>query len=130
MYAPLGGRLLALKIVFGFMVAISLAAVVSGVFELRLLDDMIAGGNVSDSEIDNNDIRQALVGFAQFVTWIGCVVVFMMWLWRAYGNVDAVAPGVRRYDRGWAIDVIWHPEFAREDYVRVDLLVRPGGWCR
>ena len=32
-----------------------------------------------------------------------------MWLWRAYGNVDAVAPGVRRYDRGWAIGAWFVP---------------------
>ena len=26
-----------------------------------------------------------------------------MWMFRAYNNVDAVAPGARRYDGGWAI---------------------------
>jgi hypothetical protein len=108
-YAPLRGRLTALKVVFGLMIAVSAVAALSDLLEILLLDRLIAGENVSDSELDNNDIRQGVAGLAQFGAWIACVVIFIMWMFRAYKNVDAVARGARRYDHGWAIGAWFVP---------------------
>jgi hypothetical protein len=102
-YVPLGGRRLAVEIVFAGIVVIAAVAIVSGLFELSLLNRIIAGEQVSNSELDNNDIRQGIVGLLQFLTYVTAAVVFIVWLHRAYKNVDAVAPEERRYKTGWAI---------------------------
>ncbi|MBE2314715.1 DUF4328 domain-containing protein [Solirubrobacter sp. CPCC 204708] len=102
-YRPLEARLLAVKVVLWLTVAVTAFAVVSDLLEIALLNRMIAGEAVSDSDADNNDMRQALVGGLQLLLLIAAAVVFIMWLFRAYQNSDAVAPGVRRYGHGWAI---------------------------
>lgn len=102
-YLPMGGYLRALKIVFGIIVAISVLAVVSGVMEVMLLDKMIAGENVTDSQVNFNDARQAIVGLLQMLALVAGAITFILWLYRAYQNTDRVAPGVRRYGLGWAI---------------------------
>ncbi len=68
------------------------------------MNRVIAGEPVTDSELDANDIRQGIVGLFQTLIHIAGTVVFIMWLHRAYKNVDAVAPeerrcGHRRIDR-------------------------------
>jgi hypothetical protein len=102
-YLPMGGYLRALKIVFAVIVAISVLAVISGVMEVLLLNRMIAGDEVSDSQVNFNDARQAIVGLLQFLALIAGAITFILWLYRAYENTDAVAPATRRYGKGWAI---------------------------
>src|SRR5690349_2987905 len=102
-YLPMGGYLRALKIVFGIIVAISVLAVISGVMEVLLLNKMIAGDEVTDSQVNFNDARQAIVGLLQFLALIAGAITFILWLYRAYQNTDKVAPGVRRHGLGWAI---------------------------
>jgi hypothetical protein len=102
-YAPLQGRLKAVKIVFAVLAALSVVAAVSDLLELLLLDKLIAGEDVSDAQIDASDARQALMGGLQFLVYVAAAVVFIMWLYRAYRNTDALRPPMRRYGHGWAI---------------------------
>jgi Domain of unknown function (DUF4328) len=102
-YAPLGGRLTAVKAVFWGIVAVSALAAVSELLEILLINREIDGEEVSASQYESNDLRQSLVGMLQFALYLAGIVVFIMWMFRAYRNVDAVAPRERRYGRGWAI---------------------------
>jgi hypothetical protein len=102
-YVPLDGRLRAIKIVFTLLAATTLVAAVSDVLEISLLDRLIAGEDVSDSQLDDNDLRQGLIGLVQFAVFVAAVVVFIRWMLQAYKNVDVVARGTRRYGHGWAI---------------------------
>jgi len=102
-YLPMGGYLRAVKIVFGIIAALSVLAVISDVMEIRLYGKVIAGDEVSDQQVDFNDIRVAVVAIFQWFALIGGAITFILWLYRAYQNTDAVAPGTRRYGRGWAI---------------------------
>ena len=43
------------------------------------------------------------MGWVQWTLWIAGAIAFIMWLYRAYQNVDATDPGRRRYGHGWAI---------------------------
>ena len=43
------------------------------------------------------------MGWVQRTLWFAGAIVFIMWLYRAYQNVDATDPGRRRYGYGWAI---------------------------
>jgi hypothetical protein len=108
-YAPLGGRLIALKVVFGLMIALTVGAIVSDAMEIALLQRLIDGQDVSDAELVANDDRQGLIGSAQLVLFLAAVVTFIMWLYRAYQNVDAVKPGGRRHSHGWAIGAWFVP---------------------
>jgi hypothetical protein len=99
----MGGYLRALKIVFGIIVAISVLAVASGVMEVMLLNQMIAGEEVTDSQVNVNDARQAIVAVLQMLALVAGAITFILWLYRAYQNTDKVAPGVRRHGLGWAI---------------------------
>jgi hypothetical protein len=116
-YQPLEGRLQALKIVFYLIAGISVLAAFSDVLEILLLNQLIAGEDVSDARIDANDIRQGLAGSVQTLALVGGAIAFILWLHRAYQNTDAVAPGVRRYGHGWAIGAwfvpflnLWRPK--------------------
>jgi hypothetical protein len=102
-YVPLDGRRQAVTIVFAGIVLISAVAVVGDLLELRLLDRIVAGETVSDTEATNNDSRQAFIGLLQVAALIAGAIVFIRWLRQAYRNVDVVAPGRRRYGHGWAI---------------------------
>ena len=50
-----------------------------------------------------NDAREAIVGLLGTLALVAGAITFILWLYRAYQNADAVAPGTRRYGKGWAI---------------------------
>ncbi len=102
-YAPLTRPAVATMALLGLIVLTNVIAIWSDLLELDLLDRVIAGGEVSDSEATSNDDRQALVGLIQTGVYLATIVFFIRWLYRAYKNVDAVMPGARRYGHGWAI---------------------------
>ncbi len=116
-YEPLAERAKVAVAVLAVIIVADLVALWSGVLELRLLDRLIAGETVSDSEATSNDNRQSLVGIAQLVLYILGAVVFIRWLHRAYRNVDAVDPAERHHGTGWAIGgwfvpvlTLWRPK--------------------
>jgi hypothetical protein len=124
-YLPMGGYLRAVKIVFGIIVAISVLAVFSGLMEVLLLNRILAGEEVADSQLNINDARQAIVGLLQFLTLVAGAITFILWLYRAYQNTDAVAPGARRFGKGWAIGGwfvpfmnLWRPKQVVNDVAR------------
>jgi hypothetical protein len=133
-YLPMGGYLRAVKIVFGIIAALSVLALISDVLEIRLYGKVIAGDDVSDQQLDFNDIRVAIVGMLQFLALIGGAITFILWLYRAYQNTDAVSPGTRRYGRGWAIGgwfvpvlAWWRPKQVINDVWRAGGQSEPSG---
>ena len=110
-----------MKIVFCLIVGVWLLAVVSGVFELRLANRAVAGENIAPSVLSASDTRQMFMGWVQWTLWVAGAIAFIMWLYRAYQNVDATDPGRRRYGHGWAIGSwfvpilnLWRPEADRQ----------------
>jgi hypothetical protein len=136
-YEPLAGRRQAVTVVFVALVVVSFAAALSDVFELDLMDRIIAGETVTDAEATANDNRQAVMGILQFATYIAGAIVFIRWLRAAYRNADVVAPGTRRYGHGWAIGSwfvpflnLWRPKQIVNDVWRAggrDGDAEPGG---
>jgi hypothetical protein len=116
-YVPLDGRRQAVTIVFTLLVVVSIGAVIADALDLALLDRLIAGEEVSDSQLDADDSRMALAGLLQLVAYIAGAIVFIRWLHRAYRNVDVIARPERRYGHGWAIGAwfvpflnLWRPK--------------------
>jgi hypothetical protein len=102
-YIPLRGRVQAVTVVFVLMAVLCVVAVVSDYLEWRLMDRIIAGEAVTDSEATANDNRQGTIGLVQLAMFIAAAVVFIRWMYGAYQNVDVVARAERRYAHGWAI---------------------------
>src|SRR5215218_5925384 len=101
-YEPLDARRQAVVVVFAAIAAISVAAAISDILEIRLMDRIVAGETVTSSEADANDGRQAIMGVLQFGAFIAGAIVFIRWLRAAYRNVDVVDRPQRRYGHGWA----------------------------
>lgn len=77
-------------------------AIGSDLLEIRLMDRLIAGKDVSASSLDSDDIRQGVVAILQVVAYVGAIVFFLRWFHRAYSNLAAL--GSRpRFGRGWAL---------------------------
>ena len=72
----------------------------SDVLEIRLLTRLIDGAEVTASEADANDNRQAAIGILQTLALIARAVVLIVWMHRAYKNLD---PAERRHGTGWAM---------------------------
>src|SRR3712207_6622726 len=96
-YRPLDGRLLAVKVVFWMIAGIYVAAIVSGLFELPLASRWADGETIPASDYAARDNRVALLTWVQRVAGVAGAIAFILWLHRAYKNVDAVAPGQRRH---------------------------------
>jgi hypothetical protein len=124
-YISLDGRRRAVTIIFGAIVAISVAAVISDILYLGLVDRILAGEDVSDAEAVAGDDRQSMIGIFQLGAWIAGAIVFIRWLHGAYKNVDVVARPERRYGHGWAIGAwfvpimnLWRPKQVVNDVWR------------
>src|SRR5690348_9369335 len=98
-YAPLSGRMKALRIVIGIAVGLAVLAVLSDAMQLALLN----GEDYDNQQAMFNDLRVAVVGWLQSLAFIGGAVALMLWLSRAYSNLDPVEPGHRRYGPGWEV---------------------------
>jgi uncharacterized protein DUF4328 len=87
-------------IAFWFLFAISFISTISTYFEYELLAKARTG-NVSLSEATANDTRQRIIGLAEILMRIVVVVLFIMWLRRAYYNIRRLGFNTR-YTDGWA----------------------------
>lgn len=103
-------------ITFWVLIVISVFAVVSGYFELELLQIIEKGGNYTDAQIESNDARQGVIGIVQTITTIILAVLFIMWFRRAYVNAGAVADRRLEREDWWAvwgffipIIYLWYP---------------------
>lgn len=121
-YQPLDGRLRLLKVVLLAIAALSVIAAVFDVLEIRLMNQVIGGKDVSDAAFDASDARQAAIGWLQTVGVVAGAIAFILWMHRAYQNTDVVAPGTRRYGHGWAIGGwfvpilnLWRPKQVAND---------------
>src|ERR671914_512028 len=116
-YESMRGRERAVVVALLTLIVVDVVAVVFSIVELAMLDRLIAGEPVSDSEIDASNTRASAIGLIQTALLIAVAVFFIRWLRLAYRNADVVAPGVRRYKHGWAIGAwfvpflnLWRPK--------------------
>ena len=110
-YASLSRRLTAIKVVFALVTVVALAAIVSDLLELTMMNRALAGNGLSGAEFDANERRQNVVGGVQFVLFIVAAVTFLTWLTRAYTNLDAIGPNERRFGHGWLVGAWFVPIF-------------------
>jgi hypothetical protein len=101
-YRSLRGKMLAVQIVFAIIIGAACVAVASDAFHLNVLTRIDQGEPVSAEQVNATDLAQTVIAVLQRLSFLAGAIVFIVWLTAAYRNVDALAPGERRYHRLWA----------------------------
>ena len=83
--------------------SVDVVAIVSDISEYRLLTRVIEGELVTLAEAEANDLRQAIIGIAQFLLLLGTGIPFIVWTHRAYSNLRSLGAEELRFRRWWAI---------------------------
>ena len=78
-------------------------ALLFGAAQLSLLKRIAAGQTPSPGAAEANDLWQSLVALMQFAVFLGTVVVWLVWIHRAYANLDALGARDTKYSPGWAV---------------------------
>ena len=89
-------------IVFWCIILITVVNVLSGYYELDLLQRIDGGGNYTIEEAEMNDLRQGILAFLQVLVFVVSAITFIMWFRRAYWNTHALRVKRMKYDEGWA----------------------------
>ena len=90
-------------ILLGVIVVLDVIAAFSDIAEIRLLDRIIEGEDVSDDEADASDTRQAVIGAVQFLVYATTAFVFIRWFRRAYRNLAPLGAENPRFKSWWTI---------------------------
>ena len=96
-------------VMLAFLVLVSIAAIVSDIFEIRLANDLMSGDEFDPSRADASDTRQAIVALVRTGAWLACAVTFIAWMNTAYRNVPAIWRHRPHHSQGWAIGAWFVP---------------------
>jgi hypothetical protein len=102
-YEPLRTITRVLLAAFVIIILVDIVAVVSDLAEVSLLNRAIDGEFISDSEFDNNDNRQAVIGVLQTILYIGTGIVFLRWMYIAHRNLPALGARDLRFSHRWGV---------------------------
>ena len=88
---------------------ITIAAIVSTVFELGLLRQIDSGEFVSRADLDASDQRQGIIGGVYALSFIAAAIAFLRWIRRASENLAPLGVGGQRFSPGWAVGAWFVP---------------------
>ncbi|MEU9885158.1 DUF4328 domain-containing protein [Sphaerisporangium sp. NPDC051011] len=83
--------------------AVALFSAAVDLIHVRLIDSLLVGEDPSQDALDVDDGLYALSGLLQLCVLLACAVVFVVWLFRARDNAEAMSPLVHRHGRPWLI---------------------------
>ncbi|GAA2289100.1 hypothetical protein GCM10010149_39860 [Nonomuraea roseoviolacea subsp. roseoviolacea] len=120
---PIRGLGTAVLVLLAADALVEVVAGLIGLGYLDLLDRLIADPQaVEDAEIDRGDLLYSLSGLAEFATMVTCGIVFLVWLFRARANAEALAPWPHRRAKpwlvfGWFVPIVgwWFPKQIVDD---------------
>jgi hypothetical protein len=106
--------------------ALDLIAVGSGFMQRGLLSRIAAGEQLGPDVADANDAREHLIGVVQVCAFIVTGIVWLIWLHRAYKNLQLVGSKKSQFTPGWAVGYWFVPLFnlVRAYQIVVDLWIR------
>lgn len=106
-FRPSSARLVILFLTL--CIILDVGALALGGAQIKLLSDIDQGGNVDDAEIQRNDDQQ-LVGWIirRSVYW-ATVIIFLVWIYKAYRNLSALGCAKLRYSAAWAVGSFFVP---------------------
>ena len=92
-----------LTILIWASIAFGLVAIVSMIFEIKLLSDFQAGRALAPGEAESNDLRQQIIAYARMPLIFATVVVFAIWIYRAAYNTRQLGATGMQFSPGWAV---------------------------
>jgi len=98
---PNENRVKYVLIAISIVLFLDLVSAVSGYFQYQLLMDLKDGIFTPEEVLENNDLREQIIGYFYIVAYIASVVFFILWFRRAYFNL-AVRTGNTQHSEGWA----------------------------
>ncbi len=110
-YRPLRAPATIVYVLAAVVLLCTVAAIVSGFFEVSLLGRIADGETVSQSQADNNDVRVAVISGLQSLAYLGTGIAFIVWFYRAHVNLRALGAAEVRHGSGWAIGAWFIPFF-------------------
>lgn len=133
-YIPLGGRRVAVTIVFVALVLVFAAELVADIRNIRFLDRVPFVDTLSAVNRAAHDGVPGVLATLEIAAYVSAAIVFIVWLEAAYRNVDVVDAAERRYGHGWAIGAwfvpvlnLWRPTQIVNDVWRASTSEAPGG---
>ena len=108
LFVPGGSRATATMALLGLAALVDAAAVVTGVFQYRLLTRAAQDLPVTEAEAAANDTIYGAVGLLQVAFLIAAGIPFLMWLHRTYRNLGSLGT-TGQYSPGWAVGYFFVP---------------------
>jgi hypothetical protein len=96
-------------VVFAFFIIVAVVAIVSDIFQIRLLSRVIDGEWVPYWELVANDDRQRTIGYLYLAAWAATAVIFLVWVYRAHSNLAPLGARELRHSPGWAVGWFFIP---------------------
>ena len=100
------------RLVIGLLIAgiaVDVLASISGLFQISLLSSLIAGVEFTEDQMFWNDLREAAVALTKLFVFLTTVVLFSMWIHRAYRNLPALGASRLEFSPGWAVGWFFIP---------------------
>jgi hypothetical protein len=91
------------------LMVLDIIAVFSDLAQAELINRVIRGEDVTESELIANDNRQAAISFPLTVLYIVYLVVFFMWIYRANKNLRSLRAAGLRFTPGWSVGWFFVP---------------------
>ncbi len=110
-YRPLRTPATVVYVMTAIVALFTVAAIVSGFFEVSLLGRIADGKTFTTSEAEHNDVRVAIIGLLQALAYLATGIAFIVWFYRAHVNLGALGATEVRHDSGWAIGAWFIPFF-------------------
>jgi hypothetical protein len=81
----------------------------SGWQQVKLLNDAFLGIPIDDEQAETNDVRQALIGWAQIGFTVLLAVLFLVWINRVNKNAWALGARSMEFTPGWCVGWFFVP---------------------
>lgn len=76
-----------LQYIMWTLIAVNVISIISDYLNISFIEGYQQDIYVSDSEIDNNELREVITGFVLFGVNVLSIIYFTMWFYRGYANV-------------------------------------------
>ena len=85
----------------GLLGILTIASTILTVSEISLLEQNQAGEEVTYSDIDAHDNLVIILAILYFGTYVGCVVLFLMWKHKSSKNLAPLGVSNQRFSPRW-----------------------------
>ena len=113
----------------GLLGILTIASIILTVSEISLLEQIQAGEEVADSDIDDLDNLSIILAILLIGTYVGCAILFLMWKHRASKNLSPLGVSNQRFPPWRAVEYYFIPilNLFRPYQAMKEIYLRSGG---